>query len=102
MVLLITSIVIESGSTLLSKRAKDTGSVLVFLQAAVLYLLCMVGFNVSLAQMNVSVAYALWSAIGTTLVTTAGIVFFGESLDPVKLLFLVMIVVGVVGLNLKG
>lgn len=62
----------------------------------------MVGFNISLAKIDVSVAYALWGAIGTVLVTAAGFLFFGESLDMVKVICLVMIMTGVVGLNLRG
>jgi small multidrug resistance pump len=62
----------------------------------------MVGFNISLAKLDVSVAYAVWSALGTTLVTAVGFFFFGESLDMTKLLYLSMIVSGVVGLNLRG
>lgn len=62
----------------------------------------MVGFNVSLAKLDVSVAYAVWSALGTTLVTAVGFLFFGETLDLRKLLYLTMIVCGVVGLNLRS
>lgn len=61
----------------------------------------MIGFNISLAKIDVSVAYALWGAIGTILVTTAGAVFFGETLDLFKVLCLAMIMSGVVGLNLR-
>lgn len=61
----------------------------------------MIGFNISLARIDVSVAYALWGAIGTILVTTAGVLFFGESLDLIKVLCLAMIMSGVVGLNLR-
>jgi small multidrug resistance pump len=62
----------------------------------------MVGFNISLAQLDVSVAYAVWSALGTTLVTAVGFFYFGESLDLAKILYLCMIVCGVIGLNLRG
>jgi small multidrug resistance pump len=62
----------------------------------------MVGFNISLAKLDVSVAYAVWSALGTTLVTAVGFLFFGETLDLTKLLYLSMIVCGVVGLNLRS
>jgi small multidrug resistance pump len=62
----------------------------------------MVGFNISLAQLDVSVAYAVWSALGTTLVTAVGFCFFGESLDMAKILYLAMIICGVIGLNLRG
>jgi len=61
----------------------------------------MVGFNMSLAKIDVSVAYALWSAVGTIVVTTAGVVWFGESVDAFKLACLALIIVGVVGLNLR-
>jgi len=61
----------------------------------------MVGFNISLAKMDVSVAYALWGAIGTVLVTAAGFLFFGETLDLMKVVCLAMIMTGVVGLNLR-
>jgi small multidrug resistance pump len=68
----------------------------------VFVLFSMVGFNISLAKIDVSVAYAIWSALGTTLVTAVGFFFFGESLDMTKILYLSMIVSGVVGLNLRG
>jgi small multidrug resistance pump len=77
-------------------------------RVCVLYGLCvsvfhsMVGFNISLAQLDVSVAYAVWSALGTTLVTAVGFCFFGESLDMAKILYLAMIICGVIGLNLRG
>lgn len=62
----------------------------------------MVGFNISLAKLDVSVAYAVWSALGTTLVTAVGFCYFGEKIDAVKIVYLAMIVGGVIGLNLRG
>ena len=62
----------------------------------------MTGFNISLSQINVGVAYAAWSALGTLLVTSMGILLFKESFSPFKLLCLSLIVFGVIGLNLKG
>jgi len=61
----------------------------------------MLGFNLSLAKIEVGIAYAVWSAWGTILVTAVGIVFFRESCDLVKLSCLALIVAGVVGLNLR-
>jgi small multidrug resistance pump len=60
------------------------------------------GFNMSLAKIEVGVAYAIWSALGSLVVSTVGIVFFGESCDASKLACLLLIVIGVVGLNLRG
>jgi small multidrug resistance pump len=62
----------------------------------------MIGFNMSLAKINVSVAYALWSAFGTFFVTVVGICFFHETIDPIKFLCIAMIVAGVMGLNMRS
>ena len=59
----------------------------------------MYGFNLCLSQIEVGVAYAVWSALGTLIVTTMGIVFFAEKCTPIKILCLSFIVLGVVGLN---
>ena len=62
--------------------------------------LSMVGFNVSLAQIDVSTAYAVWSALGTMVVTSLGILVFKEKCTLVKIACLFLIVSGVVGLQL--
>jgi multidrug transporter EmrE-like cation transporter len=51
-------------------------------------------------QMSVSVAYAVWSGLGTAAIALVGVLVLGERLDAVKLFALLMIVVGVVVLNL--
>lgn len=98
--LLVCSILLENFSTTLSKRAKDIGSPKLFACACSLYIICMIGFNISLAKIDVSVAYAIWSALGTLVITAAGIIFFGESLTFTKLLCLCLISIGVIGINL--
>lgn len=50
--------------------------------------------------MPVSVAYAVWSGLGTALVVAIGWAFLGESMTWVKGVSLTLIVVGVVGVNL--
>jgi len=53
-------------------------------------------------DMSVSVAYAVWSGVGTAMVAVIGAAFLGESWDAVKLGALSMIILGVVVLNLQG
>lgn len=60
----------------------------------------MLGFFVALGKIEMGIAYACWSALGTLVVNTVGILFFGESYDRNKLICLGMITAGVVGLNL--
>ena len=53
-------------------------------------------------RLPVSVTYAVWSGLGTAAIAVIGVVFLGESLDPVKVLAIGLIVVGVVLLNLHA
>lgn len=60
------------------------------------------GFNISLSKIEIGIAYAVWSAVGTSLVTIVGIFVFGEKCDLAKVACLAMIIGGVIGLNLRG
>ncbi|WP_028639094.1 DMT family transporter [Nocardioides sp. URHA0032] len=69
----------------------------------------LVGYGVSIwlltivvRTMPVSVAYAIWSGVGTAIVAVVGYAFLGEQLGWLKVLSLAMIVLGVIGLNLAG
>jgi len=53
-------------------------------------------------HMPVSTAYAIWAGVGTAAVAVIGALWLGESLNPLKIAALGMIVVGVVVLNLQG
>lgn len=50
----------------------------------------------------VSIAYAVWSGVGTAVVAALGFYFLGESMNWIKATSLTLIVVGVVGLNVAG
>jgi small multidrug resistance pump len=70
-------------------------------------LLVMGGYTLSIwllalvvRQMSVSVAYAVWSGLGTASIALVGVLVLGERLDAVKLTALGLIIVGVVVLNL--
>jgi small multidrug resistance pump len=53
-----------------------------------------------LKQLPVGLTYAVWSAVGTALIATFGILVWGESATVLKLASLGLIIMGVVGLNL--
>jgi len=55
---------------------------------------------VALRHLPAGTGYAVWVGIGAVGVATAGIVAFGETVSPVRVVFLSMIVVGVAGLRL--
>jgi small multidrug resistance pump len=56
----------------------------------------------ALRGISVGIAYAIWSAVGTALVATAGAVIFDERLTPVIVLGLALVVSGVVVLVSAG
>lgn len=65
--------------------------------AAAFYLL-----SLTLKRMEVGVVYAIWSGAGTALMALIGYFLFEESLSPLKLASIGLIVLGVIGLNLMG
>jgi small multidrug resistance pump len=48
---------------------------------------------------EVGVVYAVWSGAGIAVVALLGIVWFGESRSPVKLLSIALIIIGVLLLH---
>jgi small multidrug resistance pump len=72
------------------------------LAMAVFYALSFGALSLTLKRIDVGVAYAVWSALGTALIATIGILWFHEPLTALKIVSLVAIVGGVVGLYLSG
>lgn len=56
----------------------------------------------SLKQIPVGVAYAIWSGLGTVGIVLAGWVLMRESINPAGLVGMALIVLGVVVLNMFG
>jgi len=70
-------------------------SVLIFL----FYALAFIALTLALKKIPVSVAYAIWSGVGTALIAIIGILFFKEAATIAKLASIGLIIVGVVWLN---
>ena len=58
--------------------------------------------STALRSLPVGSAYAVWTGIGAAGTAVAGMVFLGESTEVLKLVSIVLIVAGVVGLQLTG
>jgi quaternary ammonium compound-resistance protein SugE len=56
----------------------------------------------ALQVLPVGTAYAVWTGIGAVGSVGAGIVLFGEPADAIRLLFVAVTVLGVVGLKMAG
>ena len=57
--------------------------------------------TLAVRSIEISVAYAIWSAVGMILIATIGIVWFGESATAWKLISIAVIILGVIGLRLS-
>ncbi|WP_322767965.1 DMT family transporter [Frankia sp. Cr1] len=55
-----------------------------------------------LRQISIGVAYAVWSAVGTTVIVIIGVVAYGETLNLLRVVSLLLVVLGVLGLQLSG
>jgi small multidrug resistance pump len=55
--------------------------------------------TVAVKRIDMSVSYAIWSGVGTALITLIGVLWFRESLTAVQVGSIVLIIVGVVGLR---
>ncbi|WP_144205811.1 DMT family transporter [Mycobacterium tilburgii] len=71
---------------------------------------CLAGYSTSFALlawsiqrgMQTDVAYALWSAIGTTVIVLIAVLFLDSPISVAKVVGVALIIVGVVTLNLSG
>ncbi len=58
--------------------------------------------SLSMKQIPMGTAYGVWTGIGTAGVVIAGMLWFGESKDLLRIFFLMMIVLGVFGLRISS
>lgn len=98
---LILAILLEvSGTTCLKLSqgfTKTLPSVLLF----IFYGFSFTSFSLALKKIDISVAYAVWSGLGTTLITIVGITWFREPLNFLKIISIGLVVLGVIGLRLS-
>ena len=101
-ILLVLAIVTEVAGTSLLKLSEGMRNLLPTTGALVLYLISLGLLGLSLNKLDVSVAYAIWSGLGTALIVMISMVWLGESMTWTKLLFIALIVIGAIGLNLTS
>ncbi|MBI5506073.1 MAG: multidrug efflux SMR transporter [Deltaproteobacteria bacterium] len=64
------------------------------------YTLSVVFLTLAVKRLDISIAYAVWSGLGTALMACIGIAWFGEPLTTARAVALGLIILGVVGVNL--
>jgi len=95
------AIVFEVAGTTCMKLSQGFTKLFPSVSVFVLYGLCFSFIILALKKIELSVTYAIWSGAGTALIAVIGIVWFQESATPLKIVSIVFIVLGVVGLQLS-
>lgn len=70
--------------------------------AIITYLLSFVFLTLALKQLQAGVANAIWAGTSTVLVAILGVFIFREQLSNLQIVFLVLIIIGLAGLNLTA
>lgn len=66
------------------------------------YILCFASLSFALKTIEMSVAYAIWCALGIVLIAVIGMLFFHENFNYAKLTGIILIVAGVITLKLNS
>ncbi len=96
------AIVFEVGGTTLLKMSEGFTRWAFAASALAVYGVSFLFLSFALRTIDVGVAYAIWSGLGTVLVVIVGYLVFGEPMTALKLGFVAMIVAGVIGLHLTS
>lgn len=68
----------------------------------VCYAISFGALTLSLKTVDIGVGYAIWSGMGTAAIAVIGVLLFGEALSFERAFWIMLIVVGVVGLQLSS
>lgn len=99
---LILAILSEIAATTLMKYSNGFSKLLPTAGSIIGYIVCFTLLAFALKKIDVSVAYAIWSAAGIVILTVIGVAVFNESISLLKIVSILLIVLGVIGLNLSG
>ena len=99
---LIFAIIFEVIGTTAMKLSDGFTKIVPSITMFVFYLLSLSALTYALKKFDVSMAYAIWSGLGTALITIVGVYLFKESMSLMKILSIGLIIIGVIGLHLSG
>jgi len=94
------AIILEILGTSLLKLSNGNEKWHISVLAIVFYALCFLFLAKALKYMEIATAYAIWSGVGIAATAFMGFLFFKESVTLMKVICILLILVGVIGLNL--
>ncbi|MGB9696319.1 MAG: DMT family transporter [Ignavibacteria bacterium] len=82
---------------------KYTNGFTVFLPSVITVVLMILSFiflSIAVREIPLGTAYAIWTGIGTLGTVIFGIILFDEATDVVRLFFIAIILIGIIGLKI--
>jgi small multidrug resistance pump len=99
---LVLAIVLEVSGTTSMKWSQGFTQTLPSVLMFLFYGLSLSALTLALKTIDISVAYAVWSGLGTALIATVGVLWLKEPLNTLKIGSLMLIIIGVIGLHLSS
>lgn len=99
---LIAAIIAEVFGTTCLKLSDGFSNLLPSLGVVVGYAVSFFLLAIVLKEVDVGVAYAVWAGLGITLVAVIGVILFREQMSLLRVGWISLIIVGVIGLELTG
>ncbi|MGL4774607.1 MAG: DMT family transporter [Clostridium sp.] len=101
-IFLLLAIVFEVLGTTSMKLSEGMSNIKYIILMGIFYVLSLSMLTLAVKTLAISVAYATWSGIGIAIITVISILLFKESVTFLKILFLLLIIIGTIGLNLTA
>ncbi len=101
-VLLILAILFEVAGTIMMKLSEGFTKPFYSIAIFISYIGSLAFLTLTLKFFDISVVYAVWSGVGMAVISIIGLIYFGEKNDIVKLISLILVILGVVGLNMTS
>ena len=96
------AILFEVAGTTSMKLSRGFAEIWPTIGVFVFYVGAAAAIILALRRLELSIAYAIWSGVGTALTVMIGIAFFREPLSAFKLASIALVVIGVAGLSLAS
>lgn len=90
------AILLEVVATTCMKLSEGFSKILPSILMFVFYGICFTLLTLAIKKLELGIVYAVWSGLGTVLITAIGIFLLNESASPVKLGAILLIIIGVV------
>lgn len=96
---LVGAIALEIAGTVSMKMSRGFTVLLPSIMLFVFYACSFSMMTIAVRRIDMSISYAIWSAVGTASIALIGVGWFRESLTGVQIASIVVIIAGVVGLR---